>query len=154
MGSWRVIHDWATSLFTFHFHALEKEMVTHSSVLAWRIPGMGEPGGLLSRGLHRVRCDWRDLAAAAAAAAAIPHRWAAQVISQSSPLGMITITKVERGGLKSQKLIQHKFKINSSWLQGLRKYEPHIYDKGLISKVCKKLLQHNRKNLTTLILNR
>ena len=40
--------------FTFHFHALEKEMATHSSVLAWRIPGMGEPGGLLSLGLHRV----------------------------------------------------------------------------------------------------
>ena len=37
---------------TFHFHALEKEMATHSSVLAWRIPGMGEPGGLLSMGLH------------------------------------------------------------------------------------------------------
>ena len=41
--------------FTFHLHALEKEMATHSSVLAWRIPGMGEPGGLLSRGSHRVR---------------------------------------------------------------------------------------------------
>ena len=40
--------------FTFHFHALEKEMATHSSVLAWRIPGTGEPGGLLSMGLHRV----------------------------------------------------------------------------------------------------
>ena len=40
--------------FTFHFHALEKEMATHSSVLAWRIPGMGEPGGLPSMGLHRV----------------------------------------------------------------------------------------------------
>ena len=40
--------------FTFHFHALEKEMATHSSVLAWRIPGMGEPGGLLSLGSHRV----------------------------------------------------------------------------------------------------
>ena len=39
--------------FTFHFHALEKEMATHSSVVAWRIPGMGEPGGLLSMGLHR-----------------------------------------------------------------------------------------------------
>ena len=38
--------------FTFHFHALEKEMATHSSVLAWRIPGMGEPGGLPSMGLH------------------------------------------------------------------------------------------------------
>ena len=40
--------------FTFHFHALKKEMATHSSVLAWRIPGMGEPGGLLSMGSHRV----------------------------------------------------------------------------------------------------
>ena len=40
--------------FTFHFHALEKEMVTHSSVLAWRIPGTGEPGGLPSMGSHRV----------------------------------------------------------------------------------------------------
>ena len=47
------------------FHALEKEMATHSSVLAWRIPGTAEPGGLLSVGLHRVRHDWSDLAAAA-----------------------------------------------------------------------------------------
>ena len=42
---------------TFHFHALEKEMATHSSVLAWRIPGMGEPGGLPSMGSHRVGHD-------------------------------------------------------------------------------------------------
>ena len=41
--------------FTFHFPALEKEMATHSSVLAWRIPGMGKPGGLPSMGSHRVR---------------------------------------------------------------------------------------------------
>ena len=53
--------------FTFHFHALEKETATHSSVLAWRIPGTGEPGGLLSMGSHRVGHDWSDLAAAAAA---------------------------------------------------------------------------------------
>ena len=52
--------------FTFHFHALEKEMATHSSVLAWRIPGTGESGGLPSVGSHRVRHDWSDLAAAAA----------------------------------------------------------------------------------------
>ena len=52
--------------FTYHFHALEKEVATHSSVLAWRIPGMGEAGGLPSMGSH----DWSDLAAAAAAAAA------------------------------------------------------------------------------------
>ena len=43
--------------FSFHFHALEKEMATHSSVLAWRIPGMGEPGGLPSMGSHRVGHD-------------------------------------------------------------------------------------------------
>ena len=43
--------------FTFHLHALEKEMATHSSVLAWRIPGMGEPGGLPSMGSHRVGHD-------------------------------------------------------------------------------------------------
>ena len=49
--------------FTFHFHASGKEMATHSSVLAWRIPGMGEPGGLPSMGSHRVGHDWRDLAA-------------------------------------------------------------------------------------------
>ena len=52
--------------FTFHFHALEKEMATHSSVLAWRIPGMAEPGGLPSMVSHRVRHDWSDLAAEAA----------------------------------------------------------------------------------------
>ena len=51
--------------FTFHFHALEKEMATHSSVLAWRIPGLGKPGGLPSMGSHRVGHDWSDLAAAA-----------------------------------------------------------------------------------------
>ena len=52
--------------FTFHFHALEKEMATHSSVLAWEIPGTGEPNGLPSMGSHRVGHDWSNLAAAAA----------------------------------------------------------------------------------------
>ena len=65
MGSLRVRHDFT---FTFHFHALEKEMATHSSILAWRIPGMGEAGGLLSMGSHRVGHNGSDLAAAAAAA--------------------------------------------------------------------------------------
>ena len=55
--------------FTFHFHALEKEMATHSIVLAWRIPGAVEAGGLQSMGSHRVGHDWSDLAAAAAAEA-------------------------------------------------------------------------------------
>ena len=63
--SWTQLSDFT---FTFHFHALEKEMATHSSVLAWRIPGMGEPGGLPSMGSHRVEQDCSDLAAAAAGA--------------------------------------------------------------------------------------
>ena len=50
--------------FHFSFHALEKEMATHSSVLAWKIPGTGEPGGLPSMGSHRVGHDWSNLAAA------------------------------------------------------------------------------------------
>ena len=59
---WAAVHGVAKSRtrlrdFTFHFHALEKEMATHSSVLAWRIPGMGEPGELLSMGSHRVGQD-------------------------------------------------------------------------------------------------
>ena len=61
---WAAVHGVAKSrtrlsnfTFTFHFHALEKEMTTHSSVLAWRIPGTGEPDGLPSMGLHRVGHD-------------------------------------------------------------------------------------------------
>ena len=64
-GTWyATVHGVATSwtrlssfTFTFHFPALEKEMATHASVLVWRIPRMGEPGGLLSKGSHRVRHD-------------------------------------------------------------------------------------------------
>ena len=64
-GAWKVaVHGVADGwtrvsdfTFTFHFHALEKEMETHSSVLAWRIPGMGEPAGLPSMGSHRVGHD-------------------------------------------------------------------------------------------------
>ena len=70
---WAAVHGVAKSrirlsdfTFTFHFHALDKEMATHSTILAWRIPGMGELVGLLSMGSHRVRNDWSDLAAAAA----------------------------------------------------------------------------------------
>ena len=73
---WAAVHGVAESriglsdfAFTFHFHSLEKEMAAHSSVLAWRIPGTGVPGGLPSMGSHRVGHDWSDLAAAAAAAA-------------------------------------------------------------------------------------
>ena len=69
---WASVHGVAKSqarlsdfTFTFPFHALEKEMATHFSVLAWRIPGTGEPGGLPSMGSHRVGHDGSDLAAAA-----------------------------------------------------------------------------------------
>ena len=71
----RLVHGVTKSLtrlsdftFTFHFHALEKEMATYSSVLALRIPGTGETSGLPSMGSHRVGHDWSDLAEAAAAA--------------------------------------------------------------------------------------
>ena len=70
-ASWAAVHGVAKSqtqlsdfTFTFHFHALEKEMATHSGVLAWRIPGMAEPGGLPSMELHRVGQDWSHLAVA------------------------------------------------------------------------------------------
>ena len=67
MGSLKIGHLLSDFTFTFHFHALEKEMATHPSVLAWRIPGTAEPGGLPSVGSHRVGHDWSDLAAVAAA---------------------------------------------------------------------------------------
>ena len=63
IGSHRVGDNWSDLAC---MHALEKEMATHSSILAWRIPGTEEPGGLLSMGSHRVGYDWSDLAAAAA----------------------------------------------------------------------------------------
>ena len=79
--------------FTFHCHALGKEMATHSSVLAWRIPGIGEPGGLQSLGSHRVRHDWSNLAAAAAGMTRalfnlgldISHSWCKSLLRTRSP---------------------------------------------------------------------
>ena len=65
MGSLRVWTQLSDFTFTFHFHALEKEMAARCNVLAWRIPGTGEPGGLPSMGSHRVRHDWSDLASLA-----------------------------------------------------------------------------------------
>ena len=88
---WAAVHGIAESrtrlsdfTCTFHFHALEKEMAIHSSVLVWRIPGTGEPGGLLSMGSHRVGHNWSDLAAAAAAAVYICPCYS-QSASPSSP---------------------------------------------------------------------
>ena len=85
---WAAVHGVAELDTTerLHFHALEKEMATHSNILAWRIPGSSEPGGLPSMGSHRVRHDWSDLAAAAAAAwntATFQHKVPKQVLANS-----------------------------------------------------------------------
>jgi len=98
---WAAVHGVAKSwtplsnfTFTFHFHALEKEMATHSSVLALRIPETGEPGGLPSMGSHSVGHDWSELAAAAAAAESVleivcqPRRFQLQVIENSTVTGL------------------------------------------------------------------
>ena len=91
---WAVVHGVATSrtrlsdfTFTFHFPALEKEMATHPSVLTWRIPGTGEPGGLPSMGSHSVGRDWSDLVAAAAAVIKNPPANAGDVRNTSSIRG-------------------------------------------------------------------
>ena len=79
--------------FTFHFPALEKEMAGHSSVLAWRIPGTAEPGGLLSVGLHRVGRDWSDLACM--------HTLEKEMATRFSVLAWRTPGTGEPGGLPS-----------------------------------------------------
>ena len=82
--SWTGLSDFT---FTFHFHALEKEMATRSSVLAWRIPGMAEPGRLLSMGSHGVGHNWSNLAAVAAA------------VRQSKPPGVpLNERRITHGG--------------------------------------------------------
>ena len=81
--------------FTFHFHALEKEMATHSSVLAWRIPGTGEPGGLPSMGLHRVGHGWSDLAAAAANPCLLHFTLPPRCASQSCCCSTVTASSLK-----------------------------------------------------------
>ena len=112
---WAAVHGvtWSRTrlsdfTFTFHFHALEKAMATHSSVLAWRIPGTEEPGGLLSMGSHRVGHDWSDLAAAAAAAAAAAEfnrRWSIWTLFKRGKTTDILLSSL----IQNQK---HKFSIN------------------------------------------
>ena len=105
--------------FTFHFHTLEKEMVTHSSVLAWRIPGTGEPGGLPSMGSHRVRHDWSDLAAVAAAVPADCNQ-RKLVHSNEDPVQpkIHKLVKLKNKKLKeySSKIINPKEYQNISWV--------------------------------------
>ena len=88
-GWWAAVHGVARSwtwlsdfTFTFHFHALEKEMSTHSSVLAWRIPGMGKPGGLPSMESHKSRTRLKQLSSSSSSSSRIlikpftPNDWA------------------------------------------------------------------------------
>ena len=113
---WAAVHGVAKSrtrlsdfTFTFHFHALEKEMATHSSVLTWRIPGTGEPGGLPSMGSHRVRHDWGNLAAAAAAAAGVRYN---------------CCPKMTLLGTKSRNFQIQKLFLNLSPIASVEKYLP------------------------------
>ena len=80
--------------FTFHFHALEKEMATHSSILVWRIPGTEEPGGLLSMEWHRVGHNWSDLAVAAAEQLSLPN-WEGSCLLH---VGAAVMTPLRAGG--------------------------------------------------------
>ena len=85
--------------FTFRFHALEKEMATHSSVLARRIPGTGEPGGLLSMGWHRVGHAWSNLAAATAMS------WPATTVCCGARPGVWTLAPLLAGCVTLNKLL-------------------------------------------------
>ena len=105
---WAVVHGVTKSqtrlsdfTLTFHFHALEKEMASHSSVLAWRIPGMGEPGGLQSLGSHRVGHNWSDLAAAAE----FNRRWSIWTLFKRGKTTDILLSSLTQNQ-------NHKFSIN------------------------------------------
>ena len=108
--------------FPFHFHALEKEMATHSSTLSWKIPGTVEPGVLPSMGSHRVRHDWSDLAAAAAAATSY------KVTENLSELHSITEWKIEltnnKLGYLTEEISRQTYKVKSGFsLLLMVKYE-------------------------------
>ena len=119
MGSLRVGHDWATSLSlcTLHFDALEKEMATHSSVLAWRIPGMGVPGGLPPMGSRRVGHDWSDLAAAAAAAGVLNKLFKRYQYIHSVPF----VSNVSKWWRVSPSIMMSNFGTHQNFLEVLLK---------------------------------
>ena len=133
VGSLRVGHDWASSLslftFTFHFHALEKEMATHPSVLAWRIPGTGEPGGLLSMGSYRIGHDWSDIAAAAH----LLRKWIYFLVHSASP--QTTMTAVSTLMVSHTALLLNQIFQNSlssvflHWV-GYKSYTPGKFQEG------------------------
>ena len=105
MKSWTRLSDFTC---TFHFHALEKEMATHSSILAWRIPRTAEPGGLLSMGSHRVGHDWSDLAAAAL-------QWEKAMAPHSSTLAWKIPWAEEAGRLQSM----GSLRVSHNWATSL-----------------------------------
>ncbi|XP_012033745.3 H-2 class I histocompatibility antigen, Q10 alpha chain-like isoform X2 [Ovis aries] len=107
--------------FTFHFHALEKEMATYSSVLAWRIPGTGEPGWLLSMGSHRVGHHWKQLSSSSSSPSAItapPFRespWGLPLVADG-PASMAKVVMAELTNLKLE---------NKSWPRGTHSLRYH-----------------------------
>ena len=158
---WTPVHGVAKSrarlsdfTFTFHFPALEKEMATHSCVLAWRIPGTGEPSGLPSMGLHRVGHDWRDLAAAAVPSETAGTQWEKSPawILDSVPtlLGDARDYFTLRSSVSSNKMVLSSFEIlwlvyilpssNGKWLMLFSNSEKNI--KTLVTTI---------QNLITLI---
>ena len=126
--------------FTFHFHALEKEMATHSSVLAWRIPGTGEPGGLPSMGSHRVGHDWSGLAAVAVFNS---FSWFMNYLSKRARSGISVLVCVQVGK-ELPEMRQNEREIKFIWVEdavrmaGQLKREPtfeqgslvHFYTQG------------------------
>ena len=98
--------------FTFHFHALEKEIATHSGVLARRIPGTGKTGGVPCMGLHRVGHDWSDLASAAAAGETYKNR--ANCNSTAAFLDCLSLTKIHFSFLHIVSWIDNSFP--SAWI--------------------------------------
>ena len=130
-GAWKAaVHGVAKSqtrlsnfTFTFHFHALEKEMANHSSVLAWKIPGTREPGGLPSLELYRVGQDWSDLAAAAAAAAGSVLQIGKKIRPKLKLRDTLTLRSwgnkkprtIWKGGQKKKNRLEIKRKIRQLW---------------------------------------
>ena len=134
-GWWAGVHGVAKSRtrlsdfpFTFHFHALEKEMAAHSSVIAWRIPGTGEPGGLPSLGSHRVRHHWSDLAAAGRIGywkvwGFFLGRWKCSGISGNGYTTLQIYWKLLSYTLENW---ENEFYVMSIWLQFFRRNESKV----------------------------
>ena len=112
---WAAVHGVANSwlwlsdfTLTFHFDALEKEMATHSSVLAWSIPGTGEPGGLPSMRSHRVGHDWSNLPAAAAKRYLQTHVHCSIIHNNQKVEGTLMSTDREMNKEKDYSMTKHE----------------------------------------------